>query len=394
MANVSAWASVVERGGRPTTVGGDDLAPAARQQRVRLALVGRPGGVAAEVADADPRVEHGRGSRPRGRAGTGPCPRRTGTGAGRTARGGGGRRSAPRGTPRSPSRRSAAARRGRARRSSRSGVGSSGGWTSAGSSAPTVPGSGCAERCTEPSGFSSRGTHSRPSAARAASARERAVEQLAVRVEQHGHGMPRPLDAGVVGRAEARVAAELDDLRAAGAWRAPARRRTSRCRRRSAAAARAARRASASSAGSGPAESWRTTTIEKLTPPPPPARRASAARSRPSSAARSAPGPPRAAARGAPGRPASASSASARRLGVAGRHVQRPVAEHLAEHRQVADDRRRTRGEPLDRRQPEALEPRRQHDGERARVERAEVVDPAEPPDARARADRAGPRRR
>ena len=70
--------------------------------------------------------------------------------------------------------------------------------------------------------------------------------------------------------------------------------------------------------------------------------------------------------------------------GVAGRDVQRAVAEHLAEDGQVADDRRRTRREALDRRQPEALEPRRQDDRERAGVERAEVVDPAQPADPRA----------
>ena len=136
-------------------------------------------------------------------------------------------------------------------------------------------------------------TGARPAAARAASRGERPVEQLAVRVEQHGDGMPRPLDAGVVGGAEAGVGAELDHLRAGRARERGPVVATTRCRRRPAAARVGGARARRAARGSGPAESCRTTTIENITRrPPPPAPHASAARSPPSSAARSRRGPP------------------------------------------------------------------------------------------------------
>ena len=66
-------------------------------------------------------------------------------------------------------------------------------------------------------------------------------------------------------------------------------------------------------------------------------------------------------------------------VGVARRDAQRPVAERLGEDGQVADDARRAERGRLDRRQPEALEPRRRDDRERAGVERRElgVVRPA-----------------
>ena len=207
--------------------------------------------------------------------------------------------------------------------------------------------------------------------------------------------MPRPLDARVVGRAEARVVAELDDLGARPPARAPGRRRTSRCRRRSAAAAAGSRPSEASSAGSGPAESCRTTTMEN-------GRHAASA-----STARRAPRGLGPAERGDLAWPAASRRARSAGSRVDARAARRrapsaspggtysaPSPEHLAEHREVADDRGRAGREALDRREPEALEPRRQHDRERAGVERAEVVDPPEPPHPAARAGRAGRPRR
>ena len=87
-------------------------------------------------------------------------------------------------------------------RRSRSARGSSGGCSAAPASAPTVPGSGCAERCTLPSAFSSRGACSARGWERASRGErgERAVEQLAVRVEQDADVVARQLDAGVAGR--------------------------------------------------------------------------------------------------------------------------------------------------------------------------------------------------
>ena len=281
-----------------------------------------------------------------------------------------------------PTVRGRSARYGSAR--SRSGVGRAGGGRARAAASRRCRGAGARSAGRTRPGRAAAATHSRPSAARAASRGQRVVEQLAVRVEQHGDVMARTLDARVVGGAEAGVGAELDDLRA----RRPRERRAvvGRGGVDDDQLRRPGRRASdRSRAGSGPAESCSTTTSENVTPPPPRSTaRVRRAVSRPARAARWPRGPRPAAARAAPGRPRRASSAAASAAASPGRHVERAVAEHLAEHGQVADDRGRARGEPLDGREAEALQPRRQHDRERAGVERAEVVDAPEPPDARA----------
>ena len=192
--------------------------------------------------------------------------------------------------------------------------------------------------------------------------------------------MPRPLDAGVVGRAEPRVGAELHHLRP----RRPRQRR---------AVVREPVSTTISCGGSG---SRRERVQQRRQRPgrvvqhdddrerhAPAAASASTARvrravsaqlsgaiaSRPAASSRSR----------SAGSAATRSSASARPAASPGVHVERAVAEHLAQHGEVADDRGRAGGDALDRRQAEALEPRREHDGERARVERAEVLDVPEP---------------
>ena len=225
--------------------------------------------------------------------------------------------------------------------------------------------------------------HPQPAAGRARGEQgERAVEQLAVRVEEDGDGMLRPLDAHVVGRPEPRVVPELDDL-------GPGRPRE--------------RRALVGRRG---------VHDDQLRRGGEPPERGEQRRERPGRVVEHDDD-------GERGHAASASTARVRRAvsaqvsgailawpaasrrraerrvalereqrvgerpGVPGRHVQRALAQHLAEHREVGDDRGRAGCQALDRREPEALEPRRQHDRQRAGVERAEVVDPPEPPHPR-----------
>ena len=198
------------RGGRaarrPPRGGG---APAARGARRR-----RPGPWRGRRRGAAPPRDAARSApRRRGRAGRGRGPRRTGTRPGRTARA---RRSvavraATAGGDR-PADRRAARPRARARRT-RSRAGSSGGCTSAGSSARARPGSGCALRCVEPSALSRRGARrASRSASEGDEIEEAGIEQLDVGIEQGHHVGRGPRDARVVRRAEAGVAGELDDL--------------------------------------------------------------------------------------------------------------------------------------------------------------------------------------
>ena len=274
--------------------------------------------------------------------------------AGRTARGAGASPCARPSRRRSPSRPCAGARRGRARRASRSARGRSGGCTSAGISAPTVPGSGWAERWTDPSGFERAA--GRAGARGRGDARdergERRRRQLAVGVQQHGDVVPRPLDPGVVRGAEAGVRAELEDSAPAARASAGAVVRGRRVHDDS--CGRGAGRASeASSAGSGPRgvvgdddDREGRGRPRHRDPPrcavrrPPPQRR-----TRPSRGLRPAQRRDRARPRRRASRARSAGSPATRqqRVGEAGRvarpHVERAVAEHLAQDRQVADDR-------------------------------------------------------
>ena len=146
---------VVERQGRAPARCPDHRTPASRQHVQRLAGASRR--VAAGVADAQLGMEHGgaaRRARPQAevhvlREQMGRRVERAELAAARP--------SCRRGTRRSPSRRCASPPRGRARADRARTRGSSGACSGAASSAPIVPGSGCAERWTRPSASSNRG---------------------------------------------------------------------------------------------------------------------------------------------------------------------------------------------------------------------------------------------
>ena len=163
---------------------------------------------------------------------------------------------------------------------SSSGSGRIGGCTTAGSSAPTVPGSGYAERWSEPSGLSSRGTHSPPPAARAAS---RASEPSS----SSQSGLRRTVTGCSARSTPTLLAAPNPGLSPSSTTSAPAARASAGPSSDDAVSTtiscggEGSRPSEASSAGSGPAESWSTTTMENGVTPPPPARRGCAGRSRP-----------------------------------------------------------------------------------------------------------------
>ena len=311
-----------------------------------------------------------------------------------------------------PTVRGRSARYGSAR--SRSLRGSAAGGMSAGRSAPSVPGSGCAERWTAPSASSRRGTQRR-SAPAAAAAASRSSDPSS----SSQSGLSRTVTACRARSTPALLAAPNPGLAPSSTTSAPAARASSapsslrggvdhdQLRRLGEQPQRVQQR------GQRPAESCSTTTTENVIgwPPPRAASAGPAARRGPGRAVTPA---ARRASRHAPaasastarvrravsaqlsgaiasrpaasncsrsaGSAATRSSASARPAASPGVDVERAAAEHLAQHGEVADDRGRAGGDALDRRQAEALEPRWEHDGERAGVERAEVLDVPEPP--------------
>ena len=86
--------------------------------------------------------------------------------------------------------------------------------SAAGRKAPSVPGSGCALRCTLPSALSRRGAWRPGRLARRASSRQDARLIDRVRVQEHRDRLGDVLEREVVRGAEARVVAALEDVRA------------------------------------------------------------------------------------------------------------------------------------------------------------------------------------
>ena len=286
-----------------------------------------------------------------------------------------GRRAGHQAGRRRPSRRCAGGARATApTRSAHGARAASGGCTRAGTNAPSVPGSGCAERSGAPGGVERGAAPTarrapRPPAARRASPSSSSSQSG---LSSAGDGMAGAREPGVVRRAEAGVVGEL---------RPPPRRPRGRARRPSS-------REPVSTATTCAPGRWRgeraqqaraATTAESCSTHTTLSGRhsrrglrehgASGTRRSPASRGRATAARPAAARRArASASPASAGSAAASAADVARRDEARAAgAEHLAHGGQVAGDHRRARGERLHRREPEALE---RATGARARARR------------------------